>query len=80
MAYAKKLGNDNVIATNPNNTPLNISVKTTKNFFVLNISKNGLHSGFNVHGSMISDVQKAMVPSEMPLLENMMTVATDNTT
>jgi hypothetical protein len=39
----------------------------TKNFLVLNISRNGPHRGFNVQGSMISDVQKAICESDIPM-------------
>ena len=76
----KKLGNGNESAINPKSTLVNISVKTTKNFFVLNISKNPLHSGFNVHGNITSDVQKAILESEIPMLVNISTEATDSAT
>jgi hypothetical protein len=45
-------------------------VAITKNFFVLNISKIGLQSGFNVHGIIIKVVQKAILASEIPKFLN----------
>ena len=60
MVIAKKEGRCNAKATNANNNPVSICVSTTKNFFVLYISRNGLHKGLNVHGSMMSDVQKVI--------------------
>jgi hypothetical protein len=38
----------------------------TKNFLVLNISRNGPHRGLIVHGSMINEVQNAICESEIP--------------
>ncbi len=44
----------------PKKSPLTICVATTKNFFVRNISRNGLQRNFMVQGHMMSDVQKAI--------------------
>jgi hypothetical protein len=43
-------------------------VATTKYFFVLNISRRGPQTGFSVHGSITSDVQKAIRLSDIPRL------------
>ncbi|CDN80272.1 conserved hypothetical protein [Elizabethkingia anophelis] len=54
--------------TKPKQTAVNISVKTTKYFLVLNISSTGLQSGFIVQGSIIREVQKAILLSGIPIL------------
>ena len=50
----------------PNNTPLNNSVTSTKNFFVRNISRKGLHKNFSVQGIIIREVQNAICVSDTP--------------
>ena len=77
---AKKEGNCNANATNPNPTPVANCVSTTKNFFVRNISRKGLHKNFNVHGIMMSDVQSAICASETPIPLNINTETMFNTT
>ena len=77
MEYVKKLGNGNESAISPKRTAVSISVNTTKNFFVLNISRNPLHNGFSVQGIMTSEVQKAILESDIPMFVNMSTEATD---
>ena len=50
----------------PKSNPLNNWVTTTKNFLVRYISRNGLQRNFKVHGSMMTDVQKAICVSDIP--------------
>mgnify|MGYP000739734357 CR=1 FL=1 len=52
----------------------------TKNFLVLNISKNGPHNGFKVQGSIISEVQKAILASDIPKFLYMIALAVDKAT
>ena len=66
IAKAKKWGTCKHKPTRVKPIPVTICVKTTKYFFVLYISKNGLHKNLNVHGSIMSDVQKVICVSEMP--------------
>ncbi len=73
----KKLGSGKERAMSPKSTLDNISVKTTKNFLVLNNSKKPLHKGFSVQGKITSDVQNVILESDIPILENMSTDATD---
>ena len=63
---AKKDGRCRARATRPKPIPETSCVATTKNFFVLNISRNGLHRNFNVHGNMITEVHSAILLSSMP--------------
>ena len=67
MVTAKKLGRLSAAATSANMTPDRSCVSTTKNFLVLYISKNGLHSGLSVHGNMMSEVQNAICASDTPM-------------
>jgi hypothetical protein len=46
----------------------------------LNISRKGLHKGFNVHGSIIRDVQKAIWASATPRSESMSTETAERAT
>ena len=66
--------------TRPNKIPVNICVVETKNFLVLYISKKGPHNGFNVHGSMINEVQKAICESGMPMFLYMSELAAASAT
>src|SRR5690606_13521364 len=66
--------------TKPNNKPVNICVTYTKNFLVLYNSKNGPQNGFNVHGSIIKDVQKAICASDTPKFLYMIELAPDRAT
>ena len=63
---AKNDGRCSASAATPNMTPLRSCVATTKNFFVLKISRKGLQRNLIVHGHMISEVQKAIRASGMP--------------
>jgi hypothetical protein len=53
---------------------------TTKCFFVLNISRNGLHNGFNVQGNIIREVQNAIRALDIPKSENISTDTMDKAT
>jgi hypothetical protein len=57
-----------------------ISVATTKYFFVLNISRNGLHKGFNVQGSIMREVQKAICAFDTSISENIRTETIERAT
>lgn len=67
IVMAKKSGRWSAKATKAKPMPETNWVRTTKNFFVLYISRNGLHRGFSVHGSMMSEVQKAICASLTPM-------------
>ena len=54
--------------------------KVFMHFFVLNISKNGPHKGFNVHGSIMSEVQNAILVSDIPKFLYMIALAVDKAT
>ena len=73
MLTAKKSGRCNANATTPKPAPDIICVATTKNFFVLNISKNGLQRNLMVHGNMMTDVHSAIWLSSIPSPLNMST-------
>ena len=80
MDTAKKFGNCKDKATSPKKIPEQNCVSTTKNFLVLNISRNGLHNGLIVHGNIITEVQKAIWASEIPSPLNIKAVTMFNTT
>ena len=73
MHTAKKSGRCRARATRPNPTPETSCVTTTKNFFVLKISRKGLQRNFIVHGNMITEVHNAIRLSSMPIPLNMRT-------
>ena len=77
---AKKLLRFNDKATSPNAIPDISWVTTTKNFLVLNSSRNGLHNGFNVHGRSISDVQNVISLSSTSSPLNISTITILSTT
>ena len=77
---AKNEGRCRARATKPNPMPETSCVTTTKNFFVLNISKKGLHRNFNVHGNMITEVHKAILLSSIPSPLNISTQTMFRTT
>ena len=54
-----------------------ICVSTTKNFFVLNISRNGPQRNFSVQGIMMSDVHRAICASPIPSPLNINTETID---
>ena len=74
MEMLKKCGRFRENATNPKVTPVRSWVAITKNFFVLNNSRKGLHKGFNVHGSKIKEVQNVISLSSTPNPLNINTV------
>ena len=76
----KKWGRFRENATSPKVIPVISWVATTKNFFVLNNSRNGLHKGFNVQGKRMSEVQKVMSLSSTPNPLNISTVTILSTT
>ena len=80
IAILKKWGKFSENATKPNVIPVISWVTTTKNFFVLNNSRNGLHNGFKVHGSKISEVQNVINLSSTPNPLNIRTVTIFSTT
>ena len=80
MHIAKKSGNCNAKATRAKPAPVTICVSTTKNFFVLNISRNGLQRNFSVQGIMMSDVHRAICASPIPSPLNINTETMFSTT
>ncbi len=67
---AKNAGRWSASAANPNKSPETSWVATTKNFWLRNNSRNGLHRNLMVHGHMMSEVQKAICASETPMSLN----------
>lgn len=80
MERAKKNGRFSAKATSANPAPVTNCVSTTKNFFVLNISRKGLQRNFNVQGSIISEVHKAIWASPTPSPLNISTETMFSTT
>ena len=70
---AKKWSRWRARATSPKPTPEISWVVTTKNFFVLKISRKGLQRNFIVHGNIMTDVHRAIWLSSIPSPLNMST-------